>query len=103
MRMSTHPGMPLLLLVAWSSVMNFAWGEVLNDASLATGCAGCHGIHGEGHGALPPIAGQPLAALEKALRDFKSDRRTATVMQRITKGYSDEELTRLARYFSNMP
>jgi len=103
MRMITHLGIPLLLLLAWSSGMHSAWGGIVNDESLATGCAGCHGIHGEGRGALPPISGQPLGVLEKALRDFKSGQRTATVMQRITKGYSDAELGRLARYFADRP
>ena len=101
MKIITRLGMPLLLFLAWSNGINSAWGVIVNDESLATGCAGCHGIRGEGHGALPPISGRPHAALEKALRDFKSDQRTATVMQRIAKGYSDEELARLARYFAN--
>ena len=93
--------MPLLLLLAgFGGVHSAAQVEVMNDESLATGCAGCHGLHGEGHGALPPISGQPLPVLEKALRDFKSGQRSATVMRRIANGYSDEELRRLARYFA---
>jgi sulfide dehydrogenase cytochrome subunit len=101
--MNTRPGISVVLWCACAGALGAAAGWAAGDDYLAAGCAGCHGQRGEGHGAFPPLAGQPPAALLQSLRDFKSDRRSATVMPRIAKGYSDAELVRLARYFANRP
>lgn len=72
-------------------------------ALLAASCANCHGTDGKLAGAIPAIANRPATALESQLLDFKHDEQTrATVMPRIAKGYSDEELKALAQYFSNI-
>lgn len=72
-------------------------------ALLAASCANCHGTDGKLAGAIPAIANRPATALESQLLDFKHDDNTrATVMPRIAKGYSDEELKALAQYFSNI-
>ncbi|HHJ21093.1 MAG TPA: sulfide dehydrogenase, partial [Gammaproteobacteria bacterium] len=46
--------------------------------------------------------GLPAAHLEKSMLDFKSGKRTATIMGRIAKGYSDEEIKAVAKYFADM-
>ncbi|MEC7815809.1 MAG: c-type cytochrome [Pseudomonadota bacterium] len=72
-------------------------------ALLAASCANCHGTDGALGGAIPAIANRPASALEAQLLEFKhSDSTRATVMPRIAKGYSDEELKALADYFSRI-
>lgn len=68
---------------------------------LAGPCVNCHGVDGRGAGAIPSIAGKPAEALLQSLKEFKSGSRQATVMDRLAKGYSDEQLRSLASYFAN--
>jgi cytochrome subunit of sulfide dehydrogenase len=70
-------------------------------AQLAATCTGCHGTNGITVGdALPSLAGQPKAALLASLKAFKSGERSATVMTQIAKGYSDEQIERIAAFFA---
>lgn len=68
---------------------------------LAASCTACHGPDGQTVGdALPPLAGQPREALLASLRAFKAGERSATVMTQIVRGYSDEQLERIAAFFA---
>lgn len=70
---------------------------------LAAACANCHGTDGKLGGAIPAIAGRPASVLESQLQAFKQGKvATATIMDRISRGYSDEELTQLAQHFSGI-
>jgi cytochrome subunit of sulfide dehydrogenase len=72
-----------------------------DGARLAATCTGCHGTNGQTvGGALPALAGQPKAALLASLMAFKSGERRATVMTQLAKGYSDEDLERIAAFFA---
>jgi sulfide dehydrogenase cytochrome subunit len=70
----------------------------LQAAVLAGGCAGCHGTDGN----LSGLSSRPQGALERRLLDFKYERAPSTVMSRIAKGFSDEELAEIARYFAQL-
>ena len=86
----------LALPVAAQSVM---------DASILAGsCFNCHGTDGRSNGAIPSIAGRPQLALKNQLMSYKSDQPPAgtTVMTRIAKGYTDQEIDALALYFSQI-
>ncbi|MCK6423948.1 MAG: c-type cytochrome [Burkholderiaceae bacterium] len=70
----------------------------------AATCAACHGTEGRDQGAIPAIAGRGAETLYRALIEFKTGQRpAATVMHQHAKGYSDEELRRLADYFAALP
>jgi cytochrome c553 len=50
---------------------------------------------------MPAIAGRDAEALNRLLLAFKTGQLpAATVMHQLTKGYTDEELLRIARVFS---
>lgn len=71
---------------------------------IANTCAGCHGPDGSSHGPVTPT----IASLAKdyfisSMKDFKSGKRASTVMDRIAKGYSDEEIEGMATYFQTKP
>ena len=74
------------------------------DAALIAGtCANCHGTDGRSPGAIPSIAGKPFAVLDAQLAAYKAgEAKDATVMTRLALGFSDEELTALARHFSEI-
>ena len=84
----------------------FCGGSLLADGAsasmLAANCAGCHGPNGVTNGpAIPSIAGMTEEYLVLSMKDYKAGTRASTVMTRIAKGYSDDEIKTMAKYFSN--
>ena len=71
-----------------------------NPQLLTITCAGCHGPGGHSPGTIPSIFGRTSASIAETLRAFRDDRRPATVMNRIAKGYSDTEIDAVAREIS---
>lgn len=68
---------------------------------LSNTCAGCHGTLGVSAGpSMPTIAGMPAEHLKKIMLEFKKGTRPSTIMGRLMKGYSDEELASIATFFS---
>lgn len=68
---------------------------------LSNACAGCHGTKGASAGpSMPSLAGQSKAFFVDAMKKFRSGEREATVMGRLAKGYSDEQINTMAEYFS---
>ncbi len=66
----------------------------------AASCAACHGTGGQSQGGIPPI-GRDADAVYRALLEFKNNQRpAATVMHQHTKGYTDDELKRIAAVFA---
>ncbi len=71
---------------------------------LANACAACHGLNGSSQGpATPSIAGISAVYFIDAMTAFQEDERPATVMNRIAKGYSEEQIELMAEYFSQQP
>ena len=95
----------LLLGLAPAAVVMAQQQPHLSSVAVAAAtCANCHGTDGRSPGIIPSIAGQPKDRLLQRLQDFKAgiDPR-ATVMSRLMKGYSEDELRDLAGYFSEVP
>jgi len=73
-------------------------------AMLADTCAGCHGSGGVSTGpATPSIAGLEEEYFVDVMKEFKSGDRASTIMGRIAKGYSDEEIAVIAKHYGQMP
>jgi len=74
----------------------------IRGATALTGtCAGCHGTNGYSVGdTMPSIAGLNKRYLMKTMEDFKGDVRPSTIMGRIARGYSDQDLETIAAYFA---
>ena len=68
---------------------------------LALSCASCHGTNGASPGSIPRIQGRSAEYIEKAMLQFKAGERPATVMNRIAKGYTDDEIKLLSAYLGN--
>jgi sulfide dehydrogenase cytochrome subunit len=71
-------------------------------AVLATQCSACHGPNGASPGAIPSINQLDAEGMTASLKSFKSGETQGTVMNRIAKGYSDEEIAALSQYFSTL-
>ena len=68
----------------------------------ATACFGCHGS-GTSGAAVPPLHGRPLEEIVAAMQDYRTGQRSATVMDRIAKGFTDEETRAIASWLSQQP
>ena len=73
-------------------------------AVLAGSCANCHGTDGRLSGAIPSIAGRPENVLRAQLKAFKAEAPPpgTTIMHRLVKGYSDEQIDALAKHFAQI-
>lgn len=70
---------------------------------IAQSCAACHGTDGRLDTDIPAIAGKPQAVLAIQLLSFRRDEMPgATVMPRLTAGFTEAELEAVAEYFSNL-
>jgi cytochrome c553 len=49
---------------------------------------------------VPRLAGVDQAAIVRAMQDFRSGQRAATVMDRIAKGFTDDEIQAIAAWFA---
>ena len=67
---------------------------------LAATCSACHGTDGKSVGGTAMLAAMDKAELVKQMQAFKSGQRKATVMHQHAKGYSDEEIEKMASYFA---
>jgi sulfide dehydrogenase cytochrome subunit len=82
-------------------------------AMMANTCAGCHGTNGQSAGpASPNLAGMSASYFIDSMTYFKNlpkgeehaeDARPATIMNRIAKGYTDEQIEAMAEHFASLP
>jgi cytochrome subunit of sulfide dehydrogenase len=68
---------------------------------LAAGCLGCHASGGDPR--LPKLAGRNASEIVTAMKAFRSGSRPATVMNRIAKGFSDDEVAAIAAWYAAQP
>lgn len=89
-----------MALIAGAALVTTSALAADNSEMLANTCAGCHGPDGSSHGpATPTIAALSKDYFVTSMKDFKTGKRPSTVMDRIAKGYSDEEIEGMANYF----
>ena len=73
-----------------------------SGAQLAGNCAACHGPKGHSPGAIPSIAATPAPEMVAALQAFRAGTRPSTVMGRIARAFTDDEIAALAAYFAKV-
>ena len=72
--------------------------------ALAFTCAGCHGTDGSSAGpSSPSIAGMDPDVFVDAMLDYKNERRGSTIMKRIARGYTDEQIREMGFFFYRQP
>ena len=92
----------------WTLIAILAYGIYNGNAHagpshsmLGDACAGCHGSRGLSAAPMPIIAGLPREYLRQTLLDYRSGKRPSTIMGRIAKGYSEEEIDQLADFYAS--
>ena len=67
----------------------------------AAACSGCHPTSARVTSPVPRLAGLDQARIVKAMEDFRSGNRPATVMDRIAKGFTDAEIQAIAAWYAS--
>ncbi len=66
----------------------------------AASCSGCHAANARVETPVPPIKGRSPADIADAMIEYKSGKRPGTIMDRIAKGFSDEEIRAIAAWYA---
>lgn len=70
--------------------------------SLVFTCYTCHGPEGKSPGKIPELAGTSSEKIKEKLNAFRQDLGEPTIMNRIARGYSEEEIVRIADYLAGL-
>jgi len=64
----------------------------------ASSCSGCHPASAVVTTPVPRLLGSDPAAIVLAMQEFRSGRRPATVMDRVAKGFTEDETKAIAAW-----
>jgi len=97
-----HRSKPLyLLILLMLAGPGFAQDPTI-DRMIAAQCAQCHSTDGHATGDIDSIAGKETRDLYDKLIDMKEEDRAEDIMEHQAWGYTDEQLYRIARYYSTV-
>ncbi len=87
-------------IVMLTGILTLFSSHALSDVSAELAAYACYSCHGEKLKNLELF--RPLSAkrLSRTLLAFKYDKKSATIMDRITKGYTNSELKSIAKFLS---
>ena len=77
-----------------------AWAQDDDAGILANACTSCHGVDGRSQSAIPTIAGIDPLIFAQLMTSFADDALVVTIMNRIAKAYTAEQILLLANYFA---
>jgi cytochrome subunit of sulfide dehydrogenase len=66
----------------------------------AAACSGCHPTSSRVSTPVPRLVGLDRAAIVRAMQDFRSGQRTGTIMDRLAKGFTDDEIQAIAAWYA---
>jgi len=67
----------------------------------AAACSGCHPASARVTSPVLRLAGLDLARIVRAMEVFSSGKRASTVMDRIAKGFTDDEIQAIAAWYAS--
>lgn len=91
----------LSLLAAGSTMAQTA--QAQSAQAMTQNCLVCHGPGAKGSLAIVALAGRPKELIAQQMLAFKTDQRLGTIMNRIAKGYSDEQIGAIAEFVAKLP
>ena len=93
LRISMIAGSALLL-----AAPAMAQGSGPTGQAMAQNCYVCHGPKGQAAPPIPALFRMPADYVRARMMEFKADQRPSTVMARIAKGYTDEQIAAISDY-----
>jgi len=83
-----------------ATTMSAQAGGMADVRILVSNCFNCHGTNGVSAGVIDGLDELSSKRMSKAMKQFKSGAKAATIMNRIAKGYSDAEIDAMAKYIA---
>ena len=72
-------------------------------ATLALNCTMCHGAQGISGSDAPNLSGQYPEVVMKQLHDYRTDKRSSSIMVALAKNLSERDIDDLAAYYAYLP
>ena len=88
------------LTVAALAVLLGAGTAFAEGPAGAASCSGCHAANAKVDTPVPPLKGRTQADIAGAMTEYKTGKRPGTIMDRIAKGFSDEEISAIAAWYA---
>ena len=79
------------------SMSGIVWAE---GPPGAASCSGCHAGSTRVETPVPRLAGRPAGEITDAMLAYKSGKLAGTIMDRIAKGYSEDEIRAISTWYA---
>src|SRR5215475_2484658 len=92
-----------LLICPLAAAVTVAVSSIASAADAPPGASSCSGCHPATAGVATPVprlAGRDAAQITTAMTEFRTGKRPATVMDRIAKGFTDDETRAIAAFLA---
>jgi sulfide dehydrogenase cytochrome subunit len=85
-----------------AAVVVLAWIAPASGAppAGAAACSGCHAASAAIVSPGPRLVGRDAADIVNAMQEFRTGKRPATIMDRIAKGFTDDEIQAIAAWYA---
>lgn len=91
----------MIRVVAAASVVLLSGASIAADAPPgATACSGCHPANSSIATTVARLNNRDAAQIAAAMQEFRTGQRPATVMDRIAKGFTEDEIRAIAAWFA---
>ena len=88
-----------LFVVLWFPLCVMA--QPLTGEVIALTCYSCHGEDGTSLGMTPSLNDLPNGMIQQMMFEFASNKRKSTIMGRVARSYSKQEIAAVATYIAN--
>ncbi|HEY7297352.1 MAG TPA: cytochrome C [Xanthobacteraceae bacterium] len=93
--------MPRFMMIIAVMLLSFAGTAVAAEAPPgASSCSGCHPANAGVDTPVKRLNGQDAAQIVASMQAFRAGQRPATVMDRIAKGFTDDEIKAIAAWYA---
>ena len=89
----------ILAILLFVSAMPLAEAAPPTGPPGAASCSGCHPTSKSVNTLVPRLVGRSAAEIEAAMQEFRTGQKPASVMDRIAKGFSDDEIKAIATWY----
>ena len=90
----------ILAILLFVSTMPLAEAPPPTPPPGASSCSGCHATSKSVETLVPRLVGRSPAEIEAAMQEFRTGQKPASVMDRIAKGFSADELAAIADWYA---
>ncbi|HEX7199217.1 MAG TPA: sulfide dehydrogenase [Dongiaceae bacterium] len=91
---------PILAILLFVSAMPLAEAAPPTPPPGAASCSGCHPTSKSVNTPVARLVGRSAAEIEAAMQEFRTGQKPASVMDRIAKGFSADEIAAIAAWYA---